>query len=111
MYTLDVLLCVNAHVRLPPQAKVAQARMQASEESSKVQRLQRELAELKTALQDAQRQALHRDCDTKGMVTGLHEALEATRATLEAERARGEQRAKVMLVYTLGFPRYCNQRF
>ncbi|GIL69271.1 hypothetical protein Vretimale_12613 [Volvox reticuliferus] len=76
------------------QAKVAQARAQASEESDKVYHLQQELAEMKAALKGAERQLLDRDVDAKAMVTGLQDALEATRATLEAERARGEQKAK-----------------
>ncbi|GLI67685.1 hypothetical protein VaNZ11_011948 [Volvox africanus] len=76
------------------QVKVAQARAQASEESDKVYHLQQELAEMEAALKGAQQHLLDRDVDAKGMVTGLQEALETTRATLEAERARGEQKAK-----------------
>ncbi|GIL66123.1 hypothetical protein Vafri_19725 [Volvox africanus] len=76
------------------QVKIAQARAQASEESDKVYRLQQELAEMKAALKGAKQHLLDQDVDAKGMVTGLQEALETTRATLEAERARGEQKAK-----------------
>ncbi len=76
---------------------MTQARAQAAEASERVHRLEVEVAEARAAQRAAERQLLDRDVDAKGMVTGLEEALQATRATLEAERTRGKLKAKVEL--------------
>lgn len=78
-----------------PQAKVAHARALAAERAEHIKQLESELASANAALAAATQQLRDRDRDAKAMVNGLEAALEATRATLEAERGRSLQKLKV----------------
>lgn len=80
-----------------PQAKLSAARSQLSERDAQVSELHGELRSAKAAVEAVEAALRERDDDGRALVGGLEAALEATRAALEGERARGQQRVQVGL--------------